>query len=138
MAAEGKSGMSIEQNKAVVRRFISEVLVGGNLDQIDELLAPNYTNRGLGGLDRAAFKEALGGLAAALPHRRMDIENLVAEGDAVVARYAFKMTVATGQVFEGHGLTYYALADGRIVEDDPMTTPDIMQELGKLMPTPAS
>src|SRR5262245_8393523 len=59
--------MSIEQNKTVVRRFISDVLTGGNLDQIDELLAPNYTNRGMGGLDRAAFKEALGGIAAALP-----------------------------------------------------------------------
>jgi predicted ester cyclase len=130
--------MSIEQNKAVVRRFVSDVLVGGNLDQIDELLAPNYINRGLGGLDRAAFKATLGGLAAAIPHRRIDIENLVAEGDAVVARFAYEMTVPTGQTVVARGLTYYALADGRIVEDDPITTPDIFQELGKLMPPPAS
>lgn len=138
MAAEGKSGMSIEQNKAVVRRFISEVLVGGNLDQIDELIAPNYVNRGLGSVGRAAFKEALGGLAVALPHRRVAIENLVAEGDAVVARFAYEMTVPTGQTITARGLTYYGLADGQIVEDEPITTPDIMQELGKLMPTSAS
>ena len=130
--------MSIEQNKTVVRRFVAEVLVGGNLDQIDELLAPNYRNRGLGGLDRAAFKATIGDLAAAIPHRSIDIENLVAEGDAVVARFAYEMAVPTGQTIMAHGLTYYALADGRIVEDDPITTPDIFQELGKLMPTPAS
>ncbi len=36
--------MSIEQNKAVVRRFITEVLQGGNLDALDEVLAPDYVN----------------------------------------------------------------------------------------------
>ena len=39
--------MSTEQNKAVVRRFITEVLVGGNVDLIDDLLAANYVNRGM-------------------------------------------------------------------------------------------
>ena len=48
--------MSTEQNKAVVRRFITEVLVGGNVDLVDDLLAPNYVNLGMGGMDRAAFK----------------------------------------------------------------------------------
>ena len=33
--------MSIDQNKAVVRRFITEVLVGGDVDLIDELLGPD-------------------------------------------------------------------------------------------------
>ena len=68
----------------------------------------------------------------------VEVENLVAEGDAVVARFAYEMTVPTGQKFVARGLTYYALADGRIVEDDPITTPDLFQELGKLMPPPAS
>ncbi len=34
------------------------------------------------------------------------------------------------------GLTYYRLAAGRIVEVDPITTPDIAQEIGKLMSAP--
>ena len=35
--------MSVEENnKALVRRFIEEVLNGGNLDAIDELMAPDY------------------------------------------------------------------------------------------------
>ena len=33
--------MSTEQNKAVVRRFFTEVLQGGDLDVLDEVLAPD-------------------------------------------------------------------------------------------------
>ena len=57
--------MAADQNKAVVRRFITEVLSGGRLDRIDELLAPDYVNRAFD-VDLQAFKEMLAGLAAAL------------------------------------------------------------------------
>ena len=40
--------MGIDRNKDVVRRFITEVLSGGQLDRIDELVAPNYINRAFG------------------------------------------------------------------------------------------
>jgi hypothetical protein len=36
--------MSTEQNKAVVRRFITEVLQDRHLDVLDEVLAPTYVN----------------------------------------------------------------------------------------------
>jgi predicted ester cyclase len=130
--------MSTEHNKAVVRRFITETLVGGNVDVIDDLLAPNYVNRGMGGVDRAGFKAMLSAIGAALPERPMEIEDLVAEGDAVVARLSFSYTLASGQKISGRGLTYYGLADGKIVEDDPITTPDLMQTLGPLLAPPAS
>jgi hypothetical protein len=48
--------MSTDQNKAILRRFVMEVLAGGNLDLIDELLAPNYVNRGIGGTISPASK----------------------------------------------------------------------------------
>jgi hypothetical protein len=57
--------MSTEQNKAVVRRFITEVLVGGQVDLVDDLLATNYVNRAMGGLDRAGFKAFLTAASAA-------------------------------------------------------------------------
>ena len=65
-----------------VRRFITEVLVGGDVDLVDDLLAADYVNRGMGGMDRAAFKAWLS-VASAGPGGRMEIEDLVAEGDAV-------------------------------------------------------
>ena len=125
--------MSTEQNKAVVRRFMKETLAGGNVDVVDELLAPNYVNRAMGGMDVAGFKGALAGMAAALAGREFDIEDLVAEGDAVVARFTFVYTLASGEKISGRGLTYYGLANGRITEDDPITSPDLAQTLGPLL-----
>jgi predicted ester cyclase len=124
--------MGTDQNKDVVRRFINEVLIGGHFDQIDQVLAPGYVNRAFG-VDLPAFKVMLGGLAAALPERHFDIEELIAEGDAVVARYTNEMRDAAGNTVSVRGLTYYRLADGRIVEDDPITTPDLAAALGPLL-----
>lgn len=122
--------MSTEHNKAVVSRFITEVLAGGNLDLVDELLAPHYVNRTMG-TDLAGFKAMLASLNAAITPAQ--IEALVAEGDAVVARFSFEMIDATGKKIPVRCLTYYGLADGRIVEDEPITSPD----LSALMPSPA-
>jgi ketosteroid isomerase-like protein len=124
--------MATDQNKEVVRRFINEVLSGGNLDRLDEVLAPNYVNRAFG-VDLPAFKGMLPGLVAALPERRFDIEELIAEGDAVVARYTGEMRDRTGKSISVRGLTYYRLADGMIVEDEPITSPDLAAELGPLL-----
>ena len=129
--------MSTEQNKAVVSRFINEVLVGGNVDLVDELLGANYVNVGMGGMDRAAFKQWLSANSAG-PGGRMEIRALVAEGDAVVARFDYAITLPDGQAIEARGLTYYRLADGRIVEDDPITSPDLMQAFAAQMPQPVS
>ena len=124
--------MAADQNKDVVRRFITEVLSGGQLDRADELLAPNYVNRAFG-VDLPAFKEMLAGLAATLPDRRFDVEELIAEADAVVARFTCEMRDPGGKTVSVRGLTYYRLADGRIVEDDPITTPELTRELGPLI-----
>jgi predicted ester cyclase len=125
--------MSTEQNKAVVRRFITETLDGGNVDVIDELFAPNYVNHAMGGMDVAGFKATLAAMASAIPGREFKIADLVAEGDAVVARFTWAYTLASGEKISGRGLTYYGLANGKITEDDPITTPDLMQTLGPLL-----
>ena len=129
--------MSTEQNKAIVRRFVTEVLVGGNVDLVDELLGSSYVNIGMGGMDRAAFKAWLAANSAG-PGGKMEIRDLVAEGDAVVARFTYAITLPDGQKIEARGLTYYRLADGRIVEDDPITSPDLMQAFAAQVPQPVS
>jgi predicted ester cyclase len=129
--------MSTEQNKAVVRRFMMEVLSGRNLGLADEVLAPNYVNR-MTGADLAAFKQMLTGMSAALTDIRFEIDDLVAEGDSVVARWKMEATHTgslmgespTGKKVSSRGLTYYRLVNGQIVEDDPLSTPDLLQALG--------
>ena len=124
--------MAAEHNKDVVRQFITEVLGGGRLERVDELLAPNYVNRAFG-VDLPAFKEMLAGLVAALPERHFDVEELIAEADAVVSRFTLEMRDAGGTTVSVRGLAYYRLADDKIVEDDPITTPELTNALGPLI-----
>ena len=128
--------MSIEQNKAIVRRYITEVLAGGDVELVDDLLGEGYVNRGMGDMDRAGFKAWLN-VASAGPGGRTEIDELVAEGDAVVARFTYAITLPDGQEVTARGLAYYRLADGRIVEDEAMTTPDLRQVFAAQMPSPA-
>jgi predicted SnoaL-like aldol condensation-catalyzing enzyme len=133
-----KPDMSTDENKAVVRRFITEVLSGGNIDLIDELLAPNYVNPGMGNADREGFKGMLAGMKAAMPVREFTVGDLVAEGDAVVYRGTVNFTLADGKQVPARVTTFYRLADGKIVEDDPITSPDLAQTImGGAMPAPA-
>src|SRR5437016_13673549 len=105
--------MSIDENKAVVRRFLAAISSGGNIDRIDELVAPNYVNRGMGNVDLAGFKAMLSGMQGA---SNFEIEDLVAEGDAVVLRGSMNITLAGGKKISARNITYYRLAGGRIVE----------------------
>jgi predicted ester cyclase len=137
--------MSTEQNKSVVQRFTSEVLNGRNIDLADELLAPNYTNS-ITGTDHEAFKNFVRSFNAALSGIHFDIVDMVAEGDKVVSRWTAQGTHTgsmmgekpTGKHLTVHGLTYYRLANGRIVEDVPVQTPDLMQALGIQAPQQAA
>ena len=134
--------MSAEDNKTIVRRFMTEVLEKGNLSLVDQLCASNYVNRQTGGgID--SFKQMSGLLKMAVPDARISIENLIAEGDQVVARFTLSGTYTgsvmgskpTGKAFSVRGLTYYRLANGKIVEDDPIANQDLMQFFGVKLPT---
>ena len=122
--------MSTADNKAVVQRFIKEVLSEGNIAAADQLLAPDYVNLGLGGANLAGFKEALVGLKAALPERTFEIENLVAEGDSVMFRGKMNITRADGKKDSARLITYYKVTNGKIAVDDPISTPDLRQFMG--------
>jgi len=126
--------MSTEENKAVVRRFMTEVLEGHNLAVLDELAATNYVNTAMGGADLAGFKGILDAMAAAVSGMRFTIDDLVADGDVVVARFTSEITRPSGEKVAAQGLTFYRLADGKIVEDDPFTRPDLGQLLGMTPP----
>jgi predicted SnoaL-like aldol condensation-catalyzing enzyme len=132
--SRGELGMSTDKNKAVVRQFIKEVLGSGNTDLIDELLAPEYMNLSMGVTNRAGFKALISGLKASMPARDFEIMDLVAEGDSVVFRGNMNVTLASGKKVSARDITYYRLVDGKIVEDEPISTPPLTELLAGMMP----
>jgi predicted ester cyclase len=137
--------MSIEDNKNIVRRFIIEILEKGDTSKVDQLLSPNYKNAFLPGQGVEAFKQFMSMSHNAIPDVKYAIENIVAEGDQVVARFTLSGTYKgsimgskpTGKFFSVPGLTYYRLANGKIIEDVPFSNPDFTHLLGISMPEQA-
>ncbi len=126
--------MSTNENKAVVRQFIKEVLMGQNIVQLDNLVAPNYVNRAMGNADKAGFKAIISNMNSAGAVMDFEIEDLIAEGDSVVFRGKLNVTLGNGQKVTGRVITYYRLANGKIVEDDPMSVPALTELMSNMMP----
>lgn len=134
--------MSVEQNKAVVRRFAADVLNGARFDAADELFTPGFTIHGL----PPGLPENLEGLRlavtlfhAAFPDWQDTEDDIVAEGDRVVLRFTGRGThrgeflglAPTGRRVAMPGIAIYRLEDGRIAEDwVQLDTFTLMQQLG--------
>lgn len=81
--------MPAEANKALVRRFFEEFFNQGNLAIAEELFAADYTNHMLDPdwpRGPEGEKAAVSVNRAVFPDLRFTIEDLIAEGDRVVAR----------------------------------------------------
>jgi len=81
--------MSLGTNKAIVRRFIEEVLNDGNLEVSNDLVAEDFIahpapTAGPAGL--AGVKEFAAAQRAAAPDWHITIQDIFAEGDKVVVR----------------------------------------------------
>ena len=82
--------MSLEENKALTRRFYDEVINKGNLDLIDELVSADFVEHeefpGLPTTGPEAPKAALGMFMAAFPDLQITAGDMIAEGDKVVVQ----------------------------------------------------
>ncbi len=115
--------MSLEDNKAIVRRYLDEPWNRGNLAILDELCAPCFKINGVAGL--AEIKRAIFEARRAFPDICDTIEEMIAEGDTVVCRWTITGThrgeyegiAATGKPIKFTGITIVRLANGRIIED---------------------
>lgn len=131
--------MSAEENKRIVGRFIKEILSDGNLDRLDELVAPNYSNPSVGATNREAFRAAIAGMKKAFPVRDFVVDGTIAEGDSVVIWGHMTLTPTDGKKIPTRLLTRYRLANGQIVEDEPFSMPPLTEVLGPaLSPKPGN
>jgi steroid delta-isomerase-like uncharacterized protein len=139
--------MSLEQNKAVVRRLYEEANDQARFDLLDELVAEDATIHTPAPIDargREGFRQLLGFFRAAFPIQHTEIHTLLAQGDLVVAHHTHYATNTgtfmgmppTGREIVVQGIEIFRLADGRIAEfwhhDDMLS---LFQQLG-IVPAP--
>jgi steroid delta-isomerase-like uncharacterized protein len=140
--------VSTEQNKALVRHMVEEVFNRGNMDQLDELLAPDFVEHeelppGIPP-GREAPKALFGMLHSAFPDFQATIEDIVAEGDKVVIRMTWTGTQKgefmgvppTGKRVSWAVIDILRMVEGKCVEHwGQMDQMSLMQQLGA-MPAP--
>lgn len=136
--------MSTETNKAIVRRYIEQILNNQRYDLADEFFVDTVELHGPGpGISgRTALVEFYAMFSAAFPDWHTTIDDMVAEGDKVVVRYTvtcthqgeFRGIPATGKPYTQNAIVIYRLTNGKIVEGRLQTDMlSMMQQLG-LMP----
>ncbi len=117
-----------EGNKNVVRRLFEEVWNKGNLNVTDELFAYNYTHHDASTPDVGRGPESEKKRATlyrtAFPDLRLTIEEIIAEGETVMARWSCRGThkgdlsgiAPTGKQFTISGVSIAHFAGGKMVE----------------------
>jgi serine phosphatase RsbU (regulator of sigma subunit)/predicted ester cyclase len=91
--------MSAENNKALVRRFL-EAHAKGDLDTLEQMLAPDFVNHNLipgQRPGREGYLQSFTEFHAAYSHTRYVIEKQLAEGDEVVTTFAASATHDRGE-----------------------------------------
>jgi predicted ester cyclase len=119
--------VSVEENKALARRFLEEQFKG-NLDVIDELLAPDFVDRGLlpgQGPTREDYMRSVTEILDAFSIISFTIEEQIAEGDTVVTKYTERSVIKgefiglppTGTEENFEGIYIHRISDGRITQE---------------------
>ncbi|MBI5564320.1 MAG: ester cyclase, partial [Chloroflexi bacterium] len=120
--------MSVEQHKAIVRRY-REIHNTSQLDQLGDVLAADFVAHSMmpglpSGIEGGKLAHQ-GGLAA-FPDTHVTTDDLLAEGDKVIERWTLTCThtgvafmgapAATGKKVQTTGISIYRIANGKIVE----------------------
>ena len=142
--------MSIEENKAIVRRLWEELFQNKNTAIVDELFAPAYVRRMAGagwettpGRGPEVYRSDMKAIWPAFPDATATIEQLIAEGDRVATLLTFSGTHhgdwpgpngvirATGRRVTLPIAIVYRISEGKIVEDwESDNNGSVWQQLG--------
>jgi steroid delta-isomerase-like uncharacterized protein len=120
--------VSVDDNRALVRRFYEEVWSRGNVGVAQEIFADDYVRHDLrptraeaGGAGQAKIAE---GFRRAFPDLSFDVDLVVAEGDLVAARWTAEGTHSgpwggtqpTGTHARFSGVNFFRIRGGKVVE----------------------
>lgn len=131
-----------EENKALYKKFIDEVINKKNLDVVNDLIGPGFVDHNpMPGTPPGSegMKQAMEMFISAFPDMTSDLTFLVAEGDLVVGHQTTKGThkgdlmgiPATGKKVEFAEIHIVRIKDGKAVEHWGLADGEaMMQQLG--------
>jgi predicted ester cyclase len=121
--------MSVEENMALVRRFL-EARVKGDLDAMDEMMAPNFVSHTplltVQAPDRERVKWVFAQFSAAVSNPSIHFEDQIAQGEKVVTRFNLRATHDRGELMgvapSGREMavmpvTIHRISEGKIAEE---------------------
>ena len=132
-----------EQNKAIMRRIFDEVFNEGNLALVDELVAKDSIEHENNAHGAEGFKQTVAVFRTAFPDIQISVDDMIAEGDKVVARITMRGThqgefmgiPATGKTIAVQGIDIVRFANGKAVEHWGVTdSAAMMAQLGVAPP----
>ena len=135
--------MTIEQNKALVRRFVDEIFVKGSFDAVDDLLADDFVGHTWPstGDGKADLKRAIERVSQGLTDSTFTIEDMIAEDDRVAVRLTasarhtgdFMGMPASGKTYTIGEIHIFRVTDGKVVEHwHQFDSMGMMRQLGAL------
>ena len=138
--------MGVEENKAVVRRFVEEVQSQHKVELVDELFDPDYIDHAVPlGMPPARgtgyFKQFYNAMLQAFPDLHATIHDQIAEGDKVTTRKAFRGThrgefmgiPPTDKKSELLVIDIFRVTDGRLAEHwGTWDNLSLLQQLGAM------
>jgi steroid delta-isomerase-like uncharacterized protein len=128
LSSKGVKRMSSEANKTQYCRTLEEVFNQGDLDLVDELVAPDFLNHdvppGMNNRGPDSTRQIVRMLRTAFPDLHFTIEELVTEADTVAGRVTMRGThlgpfqgiAPTGRSFEQVHMHFVRFRDGKAIE----------------------
>src|SRR4051812_40578547 len=124
--------MSTDSNRSFVRKLVEEEWNKGNLEAVDQYVASDFVHHDPANptiVSREDYKQWIVATRTAFPDFHITIDDELAEGEQVVARWTVQGThqgefvgpmgtiPPTGKQINIQGITITRCADGRVVED---------------------
>lgn len=137
--------MPVEQDKALVRRFVEEIFNRGNMSVVDEFFAPDFVEHeelpaGIPN-DREGVIQLTTMLRSAFPDFKATIDDIITEGNKVVIRMTWRGTQEgefmgvppSGKSVSVGVIDIIRIGDGKFVEHwGQMDSMGMMQQLGAI------
>jgi steroid delta-isomerase-like uncharacterized protein len=116
--------MTIDQNKALARRFITEIFEQGRVEAVDELCADDFIGHTWGNADKDGLRVAMDRVSKGLADAHFEIDDMIAEGDHVAVRLTasarqvgeFMGMPASGRTYEIGEIHIFRVRDGKVAE----------------------